>query len=206
MTLATNILELFGKMLWGFKPLLMKDIVDIHGGWKSLSWFASNIPKYEKILKIWGAERTHAMAVAISGINGCPYCTYGHALSFQLHYYKNKQELFPIDEHDMTEFSAKNSDQIIKDLEDAYNLTGLFQEKQDLHRMIELKDHSEMVKDDNDNKIDHMVNVFAFLNSCGIEKKTKRDHASDPINKNTALYKEYQKARTSKNKLLEKAV
>lgn len=193
--LAVNILESVGNSLWGFRPLLMKDIVDINGGWKSLTWFVRNMPKYEKILKKWGAERTHLLAVAISGINGCPYCTYGHALSFQLHYFKNKDKLFPIDEEEMMNFNLKDEQQIIESLNDAFDMTNLTQEKKDFQRLLELKSAPELTTNEYDNNINHLVQMFAFLNSCGIKKETKPDFAHDPINKNLALYERYKKAR-----------
>jgi len=195
--LIVSILEYIGTSLWGFRPNLMKDIVEVNGGWKSLVWFASNMPKYEKILKKWGAERTHLLIVAISGINGCPYCTYGHALAFQLHYYANKNHLFPIDEHEMMDFNSKNEQQITDALNNAFDATNLIQEKKDLHRLLELKNAPELAKDENDHRINHLVQMFAFLNICGIEKQTIPDHAHDPINKNSALYEKYKKERAS---------
>ena len=192
---ATGALELIGKCLWGFRPNLMKDIVEIHGGSKSIIWFAKNMPKYEAILKKWGAERTHLLAVAISGINGCQYCTYGHALSFQLHYFKNKSILFPIDENEMMEFNNKDERYIIETLNKAYEETGLKKEKMDLYRLMALSTSPYLSTNDDDDHIKHLIEMFKFLNMCGIEKQTSPDYAHDPINKNSELYEQYLKAR-----------
>jgi len=195
--LAVKILEFIGSSLWGFRPNLMKDIVEIHGGRKSIIWFAKNMPKYEKILKTWGAERTHLLAVAISGINGCPYCTYGHALGFQLHYFKNKNQLFPIDEQEMKEFNTKSEQQVVEILGNAFDSTGLVQEKRDLQRLMELKGHAELAETEDDHRINHLITMFAFLNNCGIKSNTSPDFAHDPINKDLELSQRYQKARAS---------
>ncbi len=197
--LAIKVLEFIGNSLWGFRPNLMKDIVEIHGGWKSIIWFAKNMPKYERVLKKIGPERTHLLAVAISGINGCQYCTYGHALSFHLHYFKNKKQLFPIDEQKMMKFDTKNEQQIIDTLNNAFDSTGLVQEKEDLQRLIDLKDNPDLATSENDHRINHLIKMFEFLNTCGIKNQTLPDLAHDPINKNSKLYQQYQKAKSLKN-------
>lgn len=196
-TLATKTLEFIGTSLWGFRPNLMKDIVDIHGGRKSIVWFMKNMPKYESILKKWGAERTHLMAVAISGLNGCQYCTYGHALSFQLHYFRNKNQLFPIDEQEMMNFNIKTEEQIVGILNHAFDETRLEQEKQDLHRLLILKTSPEAATSEDDHHINHLVRMFQFLNSCGISKQTTPDFAHDPINKDSELYTKYSQMRST---------
>jgi len=195
--LAIKILEFIGSSLWGFRPNLMKDIVEIHGGWKSIIWFARNMPKYEKILKTWGAERTHLLAVAISGINGCPYCTYGHALGFQLHYFKNRNQLFPIDEQQMKEFNTKSEQEIVEILSSAFDSTGLVQEKKDLQRLMELKNDPQLAETEDDYRINHLVMMFQFLNNCGIKNQTSPDFAHDPLNKDLELSQRYQKARAA---------
>ena len=80
-------LEQIGKKLWGFKPALMHDIVAQHGALRSVGWFARNMPRYERILAEWGPIRTHLVASVASALNGCPYCTYGHAYAMELHYF-----------------------------------------------------------------------------------------------------------------------
>ncbi len=196
-TIAIKVLESLGTLLWGFKPNLMKDVVEMHGGVRSLVWFARNMPKYEKILKAWGAERTHLLIVAISGINGCPYCLYGHALSFQLHYYKNTGLLFPIDEFEMIEFTHKTEKEIILDLRIAYENTNLIQEKKDLERLICIKKNPNVVDTKDDDNIKYLIHMFEFLNMCGIQYQTPPDFAHDPINKNLKLNHEYRNARAS---------
>lgn len=194
--LTTGVLELIGNSLWGFRPNLMKHIVEIHGSSKSILWITKNMPKYQAILKKWGPERTHLMAVAISSINGCKYSIYGHALSFQLHYFKNRKSLFPISEKEMMNFDANNTQQIIEVLSQAYDATGLAQEKMDLYRLMTLSTSPYISNNEDDNNINQLVEMFDFLNICGKEKRTMPDYAHDPINKNTALYNEYLNARS----------
>jgi len=199
---ATISLEFIGHSLWGFRPNLMADIVKIHGKRKSLLWFVRNMPKYESILKKWGAERTHLLAVAISGLNGCPYCTYGHALAFQLHYFENHNQLFAIDEHQMMNFNLKKDQDVIQLLSQSYDAADLVQEKKDLQRFIVLRDSPENAQNEDDKAINHLVEMFGFLNACGIQKETKPDYAHDPIQKKSTLYHNYKKERAASNENL----
>lgn len=195
MSIATTILEAIGKKLWGFKPNLMKDIVEQRGGASSVIWVVKNLPKFEKILKEWGPVRTHLLVSTISGINGCPYCTYGHGYAAQLHYFKQTGQLFPIDEHEMMNFNSKEEKEIVTCLKDAYEKTNLKTELADLDRMLELKSNPALTSTKDDKYILQLINLFELLNSCAIKSNTKEDAAHDPINKDTALIKRYTSAR-----------
>ena len=52
--IATKFLEMIGSALWGFKPNLMRHIVEQHGALRSLGWFVRNMPSYERTLQQWG--------------------------------------------------------------------------------------------------------------------------------------------------------
>ena len=193
--IAVYMLEFAGNTLWGFRPNLMKDIVEVQGAWKSLVWFVTKMPGYEKILKEWGAERVHLLAVAISSISGCPYCTYGHALSFQLHYFNNNKILFPIDEFEMKDFNSKSQQQIVETLNSLCDENNLVQQKIDLERFLQLKEDPKDAKEKHDYQIIHLIELFAVLNTCGIKGGTIPDQAHSPINKNVELFKTYRRAR-----------
>lgn len=197
--IVTFILEFAGNTLWGFRPNLMKDIVEVQGAWKSLVWFVTKMPGYEKILKNWGGERTHLLAVGISSISGCPYCTYGHSLSFQLHYFNNRNELFPIDEFEMMNLNTKNQEQVVDAINKLCDETGLTQQKIDLKRYIQLRDNRSLATEKDDFRIIHLIELFAVLNTCGIKKGTTPDHAHSPINKDVELFKRYRNEREISN-------
>ncbi|MEL6880694.1 MAG: hypothetical protein AAGM27_03155 [Cyanobacteria bacterium J06554_3] len=81
---AIFLLETLGDQLWGFRPNLMAPFVVQKGAFPAVFWFLKNMPKYERILESWGPIRTHLLATEISTLNGCAYCTHGHAYAFQL--------------------------------------------------------------------------------------------------------------------------
>jgi hypothetical protein len=58
-----------------------------------------------------------------------------------------------------------------------------------------LRQGGEQLVSDDDHKIAHLLEMFSFLNSCGIKGKTNADQAHDPINKDAALRQEYGRLR-----------
>lgn len=198
--MSTFLLEKIGQHLWGFKPRLMAHFVKRNGSAKSLGWFARNMPVYERILKSWGPIRTHLVSTTASIINGCAYCTFGHAYSFQLHYLKNTGKLFPLNDEQLLALSSVPRDQIIEQLCIALTEAGLQEEIPIVHRTNELmRGSGELDKPSNpnssDKKILHLISMFAELNACGIEGNVEPDEAHDPINKDTELKKQYAKLR-----------
>ena len=192
---AINLLEMIGQGLWGFKPNLMRDIVEQHGPVKSLAWFARNMPIYEKTLKQWGAIRTHLLTAEISVLNGCPYCTYGHVYALQLHYYKDQARLMPVDEGEIVAWHAVSEVDAMDRFRLLISSSGLLSELQIFERMLALRQGIEQPISEDDHKIMHLIEMFSFLNQCGINGKTSLDQAHDPINKDASLRSEYHRLR-----------
>ena len=190
-----NLLEMIGQGLWGFKPKLMRDIVEQHGPLKSLAWFAQNMPIYEKTLKQWGAIRTHLLTTEISVLNGCPYCTYGHVYALQLHYFNARDRLMPVDEDEIVAWHAISEADVINRFRLLINSSGLLSELQIFERMLSLRQGIEQPISEDDHKIMHLIEMFGFLNRCGIAAKTTLDQAHDPINKDTSLRRKYNQLR-----------
>lgn len=193
---ATRILETVSGSLWDLKANLMSDIVDQHGAGRSLAWFAANMPKYEKILKVWGPLRTHYLASAISIINGCGYCTYGHAYAFNLHFFEQRNELFPLSEEDLRDAKALGAQEAEALLAGALVDGDMADEVEWLTRTVGIME-SRTASDADDERLLHLVEMFAWLNSCGVKGDTEPDEAHDPINKNGDLRRRYHEARSS---------
>ena len=202
---ATRMLTGVSSKLWDLRANLMEDIVDQHGPVRSVSWFAKNMPTYEKILGEWGPLRTHFIATAISIVNGCEYCAYGHAYAFQLHFFEQRDELYSISEQDMIALISsegdpdpaleeKRQETAVKVLEQSLADSGLPDEIPVMQRALELRETREAVSED-DKRLLHLVDMFLFLNSCGINGSAVPDGAHDPINKNNELQDRYRAAR-----------
>lgn len=193
---AQRLLEQIGKMLWGFEPRLMHDIVAQHGPVASVGWFARMMPAYERILREWGPIRTHLVATVASALNGCPYCIYGHAYALQLHYFADRDDLMPVDEREIESWGALDDEtveakfrQLLVDAELTNELTVLAQ-------TLQIRSGTEPADSTDDRNIRHLVTMFGFLNRCGITAATAPDEAHDPINKDRDLRRRYHERRS----------
>ncbi len=202
---AKKILTGVSSKLWDLEANLMEDIVEQHGPIRSVSWFARNMPTYEKILKDWGPIRTHFLATALSVVNGCAYCSYGHAYAFQLHYFQQNDRLFPLSEQEMLELIGEGetrnpSEEELRQTTAQQTLAqslveaDLADEVDYMDRAFELRETRSPANDD-DKRLLHLADMFAWLNSCGIKGGTTPDGAHDPINKDRELQQRYRLAR-----------
>ena len=187
---ATRLLEALGRSLWGFSPRLMKEIVGRRGPLGALGWFLANMPRYERTLKVLGPLRTHLLCVEISLLNGCPYCTYGHAYAFELHYLRERGRLFPLDEHEIVALNRLEPDLLFRHLEEALR-DGLADEIPLLHRLVALRGGEVGAPAEHDRRLRHLLRMFTVLNTCGIEGQVAPDEAHDPINKDRELKERY---------------
>ncbi len=194
--MAVGILRGLTTKIWGAPPLLLPQIVEHLGPFGALSWFAKNLPEYEAILKDWGPLRTHLLCVEASLLNGCSYCVHAHAYAFQLHYFRDKGRLFPLDEHELIAL-RDGSDAELRDAVKAALVAGQMPEEEALFdRLWRLKLEGEPA-DDTDRRIGHLLKMFEMLNFCGINSRTPFDHAHDPINKDAEIKLRYAEARLS---------
>lgn len=195
--IGTDLLETIGSVLWGFKPNLMKHIVEQYGTWPSLTWFVRNMPTYEKTLKAWGPIRTHLLAVEISVLNSCPYCTYGHAYALQLHYLKARGKLMPVDENTIVSWHELPEADVVDRFQQLIDSADLLPERPVLEQMLLLRQGKTQPVSEEGHRIVHLLQMFAFLNQCGVRGQTLPDQAHDPINKDLALRQEYKRLRSA---------
>ena len=200
--MSTFLLEKLGQHLWGFKPRLMAHLVNKKGSATSLSWFARNMPAYQRILKTWGPTRTHLVSMTTSLINGCPYSTFGHAYSVQLHYLKNTGKLFPLSDEAILSMTTLPRDQIIEQLCTALRAADLQEEIPIVCRTNELMPNANIAgnpvnSNPYDKNILKLVSMFAELDSFGVVNTVEPDEAHDPINKNAELKVRYEQLRGS---------
>lgn len=194
---ASAVLEGLGRRLWGFPPRLMPVIVGRLGAVRALLWFAGNMPRYERTLRVFGPLRTHLLAVAISLANGCRYCTFGHAYALQLTYLRARDALFPLDEHAITGLHRLSPDEIRGRLIAAAEQAGLDDEGPWIDRTLELTTGARQPTEPDDARPAHLVRMFGVLNACGIAGNVEPDQAHDPANRDHALRDRYAQLRTA---------
>lgn len=188
---AVFLIESFCEQLWGFKPNFIRPLVNQKGALRSLFWFAPNMLKYEGILEKWGPIHTHVLATAISAINGCEYCTFGHAYALELAYLKETGQLFPLTERDLVALCGQTEADIVNTLEQALIAANLENEILSLQRMSELYRRPELATTHHDQQLTHLITMFATLNACGMKSNIPTDQAHDPINKNRMMRDRY---------------
>ena len=193
--LATRALEAVPRRLWGFPPRLMPWIVQRLGAIRAVAWFVWNMPRYERTLKTFGGVRTHLLCTTISLINGCRYCTVGHAYALQLIYLRERDELFPLDEQAISQLQDLDRAELRARLASALELGGLADELPLVERVFELAAGQEPRANRDDARIAHLVRMFAVLNACGIAGSVEPDQAHDPVNRDAALIERYRQLR-----------
>jgi hypothetical protein len=192
---AVAILSRITTMLWGRPPLLLTEIVDHLGAFGALRWFARNLPPYESLLKKWGPVRTHLLCTEASLLNGCSYCTHAHAYAFELHYFKQRGRVFPIDEHAIVAL-RENDDEILRTTwKEALERASLPEESALFDRLWRIKFEGEPASDEVGAGMRHLLGMFETLNFCAIGGLTPLDHAHDPINRDEDLKRRYAEAR-----------
>ncbi len=194
---TARLLETLGLLLWGFRPNLMRHIVEQHGARQALLWFLRNMPPYERTLKAWGGVRTHLITAAISVLNGCPYCTYGHAYALELHYLRATGHLLPSDEQTIVAWHRLDESASTANLRELAQSVGLEQGCILLERLLELRQGTATPSTADDQRLMQLLTMFSFLNRCGIRGHTPPDQAHDPINKDVALRATYQRLRSA---------
>lgn len=192
---ATATLRRVAKGLWGFEPNLMADIVEQEGAGRAIVWFVRNMPRYESTRKRFGPVRTHVLTVAISTLNGCRYCTYGHAYALNLCYLAEHDALFPLDEHELVALRELPEKEAVARLEGALAAAGRPEDVEPLRRLLELRDASVPAATDDDRRIRHLASMLGTLNRCGISGNVAPDEAHDQVNRDTRLKERYARLR-----------
>jgi len=194
--MAVGVLRRLTTALWGSPPLLLPEIVEHLGPFGALSWFARNLPSYEATLKKWGPVRTHLLCVEASLLNGCSYCIHAHAYAFQLHYFRGKGELFPLDEHALVALRDLSDSEMQAALKSALSAAQMPEDDALFDRLWRLKfEQAAHGADETDRRIGHILHMFEMLNFCGVNSQMPFDHAHDPVNKDDDLKLRYAEAR-----------
>jgi hypothetical protein len=184
---AVGLLEALGKRLWGFPPHLMSYIVAELGPVRALTWFAANMARYERTLRVLGPLRTHLACTVISLHNGCRYLTFGHAYAVELVYLKQRGRVFPLDAPTICEWIDVPPAELRGRICDVLQRAELHAEVLWADRTLALVSGEQRAVDRQEARIAHLVGMFALLSAVAIAGKVEPDEAHDPLNKDRAL-------------------
>lgn len=189
---VTLLLEGTCKVLWGFPPNLLEPTVSHLGAGAALRWFLRNMPRYQRTLAAYGEVRTHLLCLAISLVNGCHYCTYGHGYALHLAYLREHDALFPLGELELQRLCGLPPAAIRYDLVAAVQRAGLHADTRHLERVLILKLAEDPQPTDGDDlRLIQLVHMFGVLNSVGVRHQVPADQAHSALNKDVELKRRY---------------
>jgi hypothetical protein len=191
---STRILYAITERKWGFPAVLMPMIVQNFGPIGALRWLGKNMPRYEQTLREMGSIRGNLCFLVASMLNGCAYCVYAHGRALELHYFKSRGELFPIDAHGFLSLLELDDSEVLASLDRHLATAGLEAERQLVRRLYELKLEGATPRADEASLV-HAIGMFDALNFCAIQSQSALDDAHDPINKDADLKARYAEAR-----------
>ncbi|WP_037081040.1 hypothetical protein [Pseudonocardia spinosispora] len=190
---AVTALERLGTRLWGFPPNLMKPMVSQLGPVRALWWFARNMPRYQRTLRVLGPLRTHLLCVTISLLNGCAYCSHGHTYAFELVFLREHGKLFQRCPESLETLCGLPPAEIRMHMLEAAQQAGLHDDVRWVDRAMRLTlSPGQRPTETDDLRVAHLVRMFGVLNRVTIADKTPPDEAHDPINKDEDLKRHYQ--------------
>jgi hypothetical protein len=192
--IATRLWLSVSERMWGFPAVLMPMLVQNFGPLGSIRWFARNMPTYQKTLREHGDIRGNLCFMVASMLNGCAYCVYAHGRALELHYFKTRDKLFPIDAHGIVKLLEHDDSEVLATLERHLTAAGLESEVPIVRRLYAIKLEGAKPRDD-EAWLVHAIQMFDQLNYCAIQSQSALDDAHDPINKDAALKARYAEAR-----------
>ena len=196
---VTAVLEHLGRYMWGFPPRMMAPVVAELGPSRALGWFVWNMPRYLRTLGAFGPVRTHLICTTISLLNGCRYCSHGHAYALELAYLREHDRLFPLSRQTIQQLRGLPPGLIRHRMVSAARCAGLHADVRWVERAANLTlAEDRRPTDREDVRISHLVRMFGMLNSIGIAYDTEPDDAAlSPLNKDLVLKARYAQLRTA---------
>jgi AhpD family alkylhydroperoxidase len=184
---AVRLLEATTRQHWGYSSTIMTNLVDELGPIRALRWMSRNGRRYNSALRALGPLRTHLACTAISMLNGCRYCTHGHAYAVELHHLSTHDRLFPVDADTMTEWAGLPRTELRAKLRDALMEADLHVELIWVDRALDLADGGRPI-DEDETRIAHLVSIVETLNAVSIAGQPDVDDAAHtPLNKDARL-------------------
>jgi alkylhydroperoxidase family enzyme len=193
--LVTRVLEALCRVMWGFAPRVIPQIVRQLGPGGSVVWFATNVPRLLTTMHVLGPLRTHLAAVAISLHNGCAYCTYSHAFALELIYLRDRGQLLPVDARTLATWQDLPPRELAQRLRRVLQEAGLHIETLWVDRTLALAAGTTWPVDEDEARIAHLVRMLGLVNRIAAGVDVEPDEAQSPINKDTLLKRRYAELR-----------
>jgi alkylhydroperoxidase family enzyme len=182
-----GLLSVCCRMLWGFVPRMIPVIVQRKGALGALTWFAANMPRMLSTMRVLGPMRTHLACVVISLYNSCGYCAFGHAYALELLYFRDRDQLFPLDARTLEAWLHLPPRELSERLRDVLSRAGLHTEALWVDRTLGLVTGDQQPIDGAEARLAHLVRMVGAMNRLANEAGVEPDQAHDPINKDSTV-------------------
>ncbi len=136
---------------------------------------------YDGLFERWGPLRTHLLASSLSALNGCRSKTQKHIRSFQLHYFKARGRLFPIDEAEFLALTEAGPDEMIESLVAHLVRANLAEETDPLRRTFELYVFPSKAKDGRDGRLMELIEILSAAGDDSHAEASPTDMDYDAI-------------------------
>jgi alkylhydroperoxidase family enzyme len=183
---AVRLLEAFTRQHWGYPAKIVPYLVAELGPVRAVRWVLRTRRHHERAVRTLGPLRTHLACATISMLNGCRYCTHGHALAVELHHLHKSDRLFPVDAATMTGWTGLPRAELRSKLRDALMRADLHLELIWVDRALGLADGGRPI-DAEEARVAQLVSIMQTLNAVSIAGDPELDGAHDPLNKDARL-------------------
>lgn len=175
------------RQMWGFTPRVIAGVVQDKGSFRSLLWFAANMPRYLMTMRVLGPVRTHLACATISLYNSCVYCAFGQTYALELIYLRDTGRLFPLDVRQLSGWMHLDSHQLRSRLRAVLREAGLHTEALWVDRTLSFLVGDQQPIDDAEVRLAHLVRMINEMNRVANAMEAEPDGAQNPINKDVAL-------------------
>lgn len=175
----------------GYTAAFSEELLRQHGIRGFLKHAGTMTEGWKLLVEQFGARTAHLLAAFGSFWNGCGYCATGHVLGHNLLLYREKGELFPLDEHQLPELMRLPDREVLarlrQDLASRPELLAL------LERQHALKQGAQVVHAE-DHALACANSLYDWVNECSIVVEGSGP-PFDPVAKDKALCERYAQAR-----------
>ncbi len=186
---------------WGWSPRTIPALVEQKGAVGAFFWLLSYIWRYRATTLAFGPLRTHLTCTAVALHNDCAYSAQGHAHALEMHYFRERNRLFPVTAQTIAGWHGLGTRELGERLRGALHEAGMHVEAVWVQRILDLAAGTQQPVDVVEVRLARVVGAVTVMNHAVRSWESEPEGAMDPINRDAAL-----KARMAAARAAEAAV
>lgn len=183
------------RLTYGSEIAFAEELVGYHGIFGYIAYARATYPIWFQLADFFTERDANLVASFASFWNGCDYCAYGHLYAYNLMYFQETGQLFPVDEQEVLELLSLRDTQIIETLKGRLAAPEHARAREFLERQYELKLGKAVATTKTDEMLNKSLAYYDWVNECSIMS----DAPAPPlgtVGRNKALMKRYAEARS----------